>query len=395
LISGSSERQEGPAAAEAQKLVLREASIQDLEALVRLEQAAFETDRLSRRSFRRFLQSEKDRLLIAEIDGSPVGYILLLMRRGTRLARLYSICVDVSSRGRGVAEALMRAGEAAVREAGCAYLRLEVRRDNEAAIRLYRKLGYRFFGTIPGYYEDEEEALRFEKRIRFYRVPRSALNVPYYSQTTKFTCGPACLMMAMKALRADAPMDQREELRIWREATTIYMTSGHGGCGPHGLALAAHRRGFKVEIHLNQEGVLFADGVRDEHKKEVLEVVHEDFLEQVRAAGIVLTHSPLSVEALEQSLARRIVPIVLISSYRLTREKAPHWVVVSAIDSDFVYIHDSEIEPEEGETETDKKDVPIDRAAFARMARFGQSSLRATLLIASGRSGKTRPRNLS
>ena len=241
------------------------------------------------------------------------------------------------------AEALMRAGEEPVRGRACAHLRLEVRRDNEPAIRLYRKLGYRLFGTIPHYYEDDQEALRFEKRIRFYSGARSDLFVPYYGQTTPFTCGPACLLMAMRAIDPQAPVDQREELRLWREATTIFMTSGHGGCGPHGLALAAQRRGFNAELFLNDDRVLFIDGLRDERKRQVLGVVHEDYHQQVLAAGIPISYQPLTVEQMATCLARRIVPVVLISSWRLTREKAPHWVVVAAIDSDFVYIHDPDI----------------------------------------------------
>ncbi len=263
---------------------------------MRLEEASFDTDRISRRSFRRFLHNDTDYLLVADIETGLAGYILLLKHRGTRLARLYSICVDASARGRGIAEALMRAGEEAVRERGCAYLRLEVRRDNEPAIRLYRKLGYRLFGTIPHYYEDDQEALRFEKRIRFYSGARSDLFVPYYSQTTPFTCGPACLLMAMRAIDPQAPVDQREELRLWREATTIFMTSGHGGCGPHGLALAAQRRGFNAELFLNDDRVLFIDGLRDERKRQVLGVVHEDYHQQVLAAGIPISYQPLTVE---------------------------------------------------------------------------------------------------
>jgi ribosomal protein S18 acetylase RimI-like enzyme len=366
-------------------VTIRPAGIEDLDALLGLESRCFDSDRLSRRSFRRFLQGESDHLLVAEDALGALGYILLLRRRGTRLARIYSICVDPEARGRQIAQGLMLAGESAVLAAGSAWVRLEVRRDNVGAIRLYERLGYRRFGEMPDYYEDGEEALRFEKRIRFHAVDRADVAVPYYSQTTPFTCGPASLMMAMSALRPGTPMDQREELRLWREATTIYMSSGHGGCGPQGLALAAWRRGFGVELFLNDDRVLFLDSVRDEHKKQILAVVHEDYCSQVADADIPTQYQPLGVPAIEQALAERRVPVVLISSWRLTREKAPHWVVVSAIDEDFVYIHDPEIKPERSEDRTDKQDVPIDRAAFARMARFGQSGMRAALLLSRAR----------
>ena len=35
-----------------------------------------------------------------------------------------------------------------------------------------------------------------------------------------------------------------QEMQLWREATTIFMAAGHGGCSGQGLALAATRRGF-------------------------------------------------------------------------------------------------------------------------------------------------------
>ena len=35
------------------------------------------------------------------------------------------------------------------------------------------------------------------------------------AQTTDFTCGPACLLMAMAALRSQRPPSRREELRLW------------------------------------------------------------------------------------------------------------------------------------------------------------------------------------
>jgi glutamate dehydrogenase len=71
-------------------------------------------------------------------------------------------------------------------------------------------------------------------------------------------------MMAMKALDPNLMMDRKLELRIWRESTTIFMTSGHGGCGPYGLALSAYHRGFDLEIHVNEDNVFLVDSVRIE-----------------------------------------------------------------------------------------------------------------------------------
>jgi len=40
---------------------------------------------------------------------------------------------------------------------------------------------------------------------------------------------------------------REEEINLWREATTIFMTSGHGGCHPIGLALAASAGNFLLK----------------------------------------------------------------------------------------------------------------------------------------------------
>ena len=48
---------------------------------------------------------------------------------------------------------------------GAARLRLEVRADNGAGIRLYERRGYTRFAAIPDYYEDGMEAWRYEKLL--------------------------------------------------------------------------------------------------------------------------------------------------------------------------------------------------------------------------------------
>jgi hypothetical protein len=84
---------------------IRPAMSSDLDALVRLEEAAFASDRISRRQFRYMLARAQAALLVAEqgngdMDASPtardlLGYVLVLFNRATSVARLYSIDVEV------------------------------------------------------------------------------------------------------------------------------------------------------------------------------------------------------------------------------------------------------------------------------------------------------------
>src|SRR5215475_7366906 len=236
---------------------VRPAQASDLAALTALEQRAFATDRISRKSFRRLLGSRHAATLVAEIDGKLAGYALVLFREQTGIARLYSIAVAPEVSGRRLGPTLLEAAEQAALARGAGRLRLEVHEANARAIALYRRLGYREFGRHPHYYEDKGHALRFEKRL-VPDSPRLRDAPPYFHQTTEFTCGPACMMMALAwaAPRADRKLQPAPafEFELWREATTIFGGSGPGGCEPYGMAVALKRRGLAPEVYVSRPG---------------------------------------------------------------------------------------------------------------------------------------------
>ncbi|MGD9000334.1 MAG: peptidase C39 family protein [Granulosicoccaceae bacterium] len=358
--------------------MIREACLQDLNDLVEIENSSFSADRLSRRSFRYLLTRANAATLVYEERGRILGYVTLLFHDGTSLARLYSFAVK--KKGRGIGTALLKAVEKVALEHDCISLRLEVRRDNDSAIRLYEKLGYRQFGIRPDYYEDHMEAVRYEKRL----VPKlkpDLRRVPYYRQTLDFTCGPSALMMAMKALDNRVCFSRKMELRLWRESTTIFMTSGHGGCGPYGLALSAWRAGFNVELYLNEKGAMFIDSVRSEEKKEVMRLVQEDFLAELRSSTVKVHYKPISVQRLQKKFEQGGVPIVLISSYRIYHEKFPHWVIVTGFDDRYIYVHDPYIDYDKGKTSIDSMNMPILKKDFEHMARYGKAAQKAVLIL--------------
>jgi ribosomal protein S18 acetylase RimI-like enzyme len=362
---------------------VRDAATSDLDALVALENAAFDEDRISRRQFRHLLTRANAAILVAESDtGALLGDVVLLFSRGTATARLYSIAVDRAARGRGVARALVEAGEAEAWRRERAWMRLEVRKDNRASIGLFESLGYRRFGEYADYYADRMAAWRYEKPLDERLKPPLA-RVPYYRQTLDFTCGPAALIMAMKALDPELQPDRMLELRLWREATTIFMTSGHGGCGPYGLALAAARRGFAVEVFVNDPGVQMIASVRDPEKKEVMTLVQADMAAELEQLGVPVHFSAVAPEGLEQRFAAGAVPIVLISSWQIYEEKAPHWVVVTGFDEHFVYVNDPFVDEDEDEVPADSINMPIGREQFARMSRYGRKGLQAVVFVSS------------
>ncbi|NCA69307.1 MAG: GNAT family N-acetyltransferase [Sphingobacteriia bacterium] len=360
--------------------LIRPATLADLGALLRLELECFEGDRLSRRQFRYLLTRARASTLVAEDDERVIGYVLVLFSRATSVARLYSIAVTARARAQGVARTLVNAAEAAAWEQERAYMRLEIRRDNLASQTLFEHAGYRRFGVLSNYYEDHTEAIRYQKALSQGLKPELK-RVPFYEQSLDFTCGPSSLMMAMQALRPSLELDRTLELRIWRESTTIFMTSGHGGCGPLGLALAARARGFRVEVFVNDPGVPLIDSVRSPDKKEVMRLVHEDMLAEAHREAIPIHQETLGIAELQARWDSGAVPLVLISSYRIYREKFPHWVVITGFDEHFVYVHDPFVDTDNGEIPLDSMDMPIRHDEFSRMTRYGRVGLQAVVLV--------------
>lgn len=137
----------------------------DLDGLERLENAIFDTDRLSRRSLRGFLSSPRTDTAVVDGPEGPAAYAMIGYRAGSKLGRIFSLAVDPGFARQGLGRALLGFCEDRAGGRGCTAVRLEVRADNAAAIGLYERAGYRLFGRLDAYYEDGASALRFEKPL--------------------------------------------------------------------------------------------------------------------------------------------------------------------------------------------------------------------------------------
>ena len=206
-------------------------------------------------------------------------------------------------------------------------------------------------------------------------------DVPYYPQTTEFTCGSASMMMAMAAFDPGLVLDRRLELRLWREATTIFMAAGLGGCEPMGMAVALARHGFKAEVFVNTCQFLFLDSVRDPEKRAVMVVAQEDFRDQAKAFGAAVHKRSLSGLALRDALDAGAVVLVLVSQYRMLQTRAPHWVVAFAHDERRIFIHDPWFDVDDHETPMAAAALPIPEDEFDRIACHGKSRLRTAIVI--------------
>ena len=232
-----------PAREPADTALFRTADPKDLPALVRLENAAFTVDRFSRRVLLYLMTKARATFSVCESGGTIVGYFVVLLPGIPRLAGSIPWPSIRVTRGPDLAPVC------------CAR-----RRRRQLSPMDGRSCASRCAPTTrpPSPSTGERDIARSDPSGAITRTAATpsawrrrwpAANqpefsrIPFYAQTLEFTCGAAALMMAMKALDPSQHLDRQLELRLWREANTIFMMAGHGGCGPVGLALAAQRRG--------------------------------------------------------------------------------------------------------------------------------------------------------
>ncbi len=145
---------------------LREVQLADLSALLALEEACFSGDRLGRRAMRAWIKRRERIFLVVEDDQGICADILVIRAGSWRLARIYSLAVHPRARGRSLARQLLAAAQQEALARGAEEMRLEVHVGNQAAIALYRSLGYTSFGSHDDYYHDHSAALRMQRRLR-------------------------------------------------------------------------------------------------------------------------------------------------------------------------------------------------------------------------------------
>jgi hypothetical protein len=192
------------------------------------------------------------------------------------------------------------------------------------------------------------------------------------------------MMMALAWADPTKRLDPGLEFRLWREATTIFMTAGHGGCGPYGIAVALKRRGLDPHVYVNQPGPYFLDTVRSDSMRRVMRLTQADFRHEAGALGVVTHMTPLTESVLMRAFDSGAVAIVLVSGYQLMRRKVPHWVFAFGYEGKCVLVHDPAAKRDEQDAAIAAETYAVPWGEFERMTRFGPDQLRAALIIHKG-----------
>jgi len=142
---------------------IQPASLRDLGSLRHLEQVCFEKDAWPLLDLIAVLSWPDVIKLKAVDDGEMIGFVAGDPRPSEGATWIATIGVDPRYQRRGIGRALLHACEEKVRLPS---MKLTVRMSNEGAISLYEKEGYRSVDIWKRYYNDGEDGLVMEKKLR-------------------------------------------------------------------------------------------------------------------------------------------------------------------------------------------------------------------------------------
>jgi ribosomal-protein-alanine acetyltransferase len=145
--------------------IVRTATVDDIAAIMHIENASFDWfTRFPEIMFIYYLRRFSDFFFVVlDSSKSIVGYTFMEPKRGC--GYVMSVAVHPRNRNQGYAELLLEALESECAEKGLSKIKLDVRKENLAAIELYNKLGFVKVHTNRDYYGPGMDALTMEKQL--------------------------------------------------------------------------------------------------------------------------------------------------------------------------------------------------------------------------------------
>jgi ribosomal-protein-alanine N-acetyltransferase len=155
------------------KIEIRLMTLDDVPAVTAIDRSE-NPDPWTESIFRRELQLSIAQTLVAidrQEQGAPIAGFISFWTVADEV-QLHKIVVRQPYRRRGIAGKLFQAMSDQALARGFSRTTLEVRRSNEAAIKLYESVGYRVTAVRKGYYEAGEDALMMSAELRSDALPK-------------------------------------------------------------------------------------------------------------------------------------------------------------------------------------------------------------------------------
>ncbi|MBP7148364.1 MAG: peptidase C39 family protein [Acidobacteria bacterium] len=178
------------------------------------------------------------------------------------------------------------------------------------------------------------------------RPPPAAvrLSVPYYAQTSEFSCGPACVLMALGHLDRRRALTRRLEFEVWRQCNMI----GVRGADPLGLSVPLLEAGHDVLLVMERRRAfdtrkwmrtLVSHGF-DPEDALVARFGIEQNRQRAQARGLAFRRERPTVRGIHDRMRDGWIAIALVHMGLVHELDIPHWVAVTGTSATHVTFHD-------------------------------------------------------
>lgn len=151
-------------------LIIRDATANDIQGIFALEKKCFpDNQAYSAKQLTYLIKKANSSCLVETSEKIICGFIIVLFRRGTKVAGIETIGVDPIFQHKGIGKKLIKAAENEILKRGIKQIRLEVSVGNTPAVQLYQKSGYIIMSLLKDYYKFEhygsQDAYRMKKTL--------------------------------------------------------------------------------------------------------------------------------------------------------------------------------------------------------------------------------------
>ncbi len=124
-----------------------------LDKLYAIEEQCFNEEAFTKRQIAYLLTDYNTIALVAKVNNEVTGFVIIQIELdNNEFGHIVTLNIAPSFRHKGIATKLMQEIELLLKQRGVSECHLEVREDNNAAIKLYQKLGYQTMGKLDRYY---------------------------------------------------------------------------------------------------------------------------------------------------------------------------------------------------------------------------------------------------
>lgn len=168
-------------------------------------------------------------------------------------------------------------------------------------------------------------------------------NVPYYAQSSEFSCGPACVLMVMKHFDPSLEMGRELEFEVWRQCNMI----GIKGADPYGLSVPLIDRGFEVRLITQRRKII----EYKPWKRRLIRHFSSDDIDlsifgmrenrrRALSLRLLVSYRRPVVRDVIQGVQSGFVPIALVHMGVVHSLNIPHWVVITDANDEHVVFND-------------------------------------------------------